>query len=138
MKLNDSHFNYFIGKKIREARQMKGVKQEDLAKALGFSRIALSTYESGRSRLTVYQLMLISEILDLPFNFFLPENTKKTEMTKKQRENYETNTEEDIYFALEMSLRSLFLLKGISKNELVAKVQKAISLIDKLLEESSD
>jgi len=133
VKLNDKQFNYFLGQKVQQARQMRGIKQEELANALGFSRIALSTYESGRSKFTVYQLMLTAEILNLPFDTFLPEDTTKTFIPKKKRESYQVNTEEDIDFVLEMSLRSFFLSKGVPKNELPEKVEKAISLISKVL-----
>ena len=40
-----------IGKRIARIRKLKGYTQQDLARSIGISREALSSYENGRNRL---------------------------------------------------------------------------------------
>lgn len=131
VKLNNQQFNKFLGKKIKAGRKEMGVRQEELAKRLGFSRIALSTYESGRSKFTVYQLMLTAEILGLPLSFFLPKNTRNIET---KTEIPVLNTEKDIEFVLEMALRSYFLHKGTKRSELNGKIKEVFKTINTKLD----
>ena len=65
----------FISKKIADARKEKGITQEEFAEKLGRSRVYVVGLESEDSAAqpTVSILYEISEILDKPISYFLPE-----------------------------------------------------------------
>lgn len=46
-----------IGKRIRECRLQKGIKQEDLAKMIGISQRKLCSIENGKGKFTVDLVM---------------------------------------------------------------------------------
>lgn len=54
---------FIIGKNIRRWRSFKGKKQECLAKEIGISRIMLSRYENGRSKISMEHLETIAKTL---------------------------------------------------------------------------
>jgi len=54
-----------IGRNIRRWRSFKGKKQATFAKEIGISRVMLSRYENGRSQISLRQLELIAQSLDV-------------------------------------------------------------------------
>lgn len=67
--LVDAH----IGGKIRERRAALGYTQYGLAYALGLSHQQVQKYETGVNRVPISRLMEIARFLDVPLNYFLPE-----------------------------------------------------------------
>ena len=53
-----------IGSRIRNARQEKGLSQEDLAKAIGATKSAVSRYEAGKRMPNLGQIQAIAAALD--------------------------------------------------------------------------
>ncbi|MBQ3140509.1 MAG: helix-turn-helix transcriptional regulator, partial [Clostridia bacterium] len=54
-----------IGQNIRKYRQQRGVKQKDLAAALGVNSSAVSNWETGVNSIDIEALVRISSLLDV-------------------------------------------------------------------------
>ena len=54
-----------VGERIKKARKMKGLSQEELCKKIGFSVAFLSRIERGSSHINLTRLSQICEILDI-------------------------------------------------------------------------
>lgn len=61
-----------LGGRIRAARDRAGVKQEQLAQAVGLSRTSITNIERGRQGVQVYLLVRIAEVLGRPAAELLP------------------------------------------------------------------
>jgi transcriptional regulator with XRE-family HTH domain len=61
-----------IGAAIRAERVQAGLKQEELAKALGLDRTTLSRYEAGSRSVPVGVLLQIATLLHVPINALIP------------------------------------------------------------------
>lgn len=59
------------GMKIKKWRNFKDYKQEVFAKEIGVSRIMLSRYENGRSKISVLQLKKIASLLEIEITVLL-------------------------------------------------------------------
>lgn len=57
--------------RLKKARQLKGVKQKDMAKELGISRAGYSRIENGLVELTTKNLTKISQILEISADWLL-------------------------------------------------------------------
>lgn len=67
--------NYIqLGRRIREKRLEKGMKQQDMAVAVGTATNHLSDVERGRKKPSLELLMRISSLTDTPVDFFLMDN----------------------------------------------------------------
>lgn len=69
-----------VGEKIRDVRKSKRIRQKVLARMVGISAGALTNFEKGRRRVSLDWLHKISEALDTPVAYFLPDerDRKKT------------------------------------------------------------
>ena len=86
-----------IGDNIREIREKeKGLKKEDVAKALGITTKAYSNIENNLSDITVTRLMDISEILGCTPEYILNYQEKAT--YTNHFNNYEGNQGVNIMF----------------------------------------
>jgi transcriptional regulator with XRE-family HTH domain len=54
-----------IGFRIRQARQLRGLSQTDVAELLGISFQQLQKYEQGRNRISAVRLMDIARVLNI-------------------------------------------------------------------------
>lgn len=61
----------FVGARLREAREARGISGATLADLLGSSRQIVSQYESGEKSPSPEALRRISAVLNLPMQFFL-------------------------------------------------------------------
>ncbi len=59
-----------IGERIRTVRQRNGIRQKDLAKAVGISHGALTNFEKGRRRNSIGWLEKIADALDTSVAYF--------------------------------------------------------------------
>lgn len=59
-----------VGKKIREARLVRGLTQSAVAKELGLSFQQLQKYETGYNRVSASKLFELSQLLDVAPAFF--------------------------------------------------------------------
>ena len=79
-KTEEQAFNKLVGKLIKDAREIAGVKQETLSAYLGFkSRISITNIESGKQNIQLTTLAEISDYLRVPINSLIPplESIKK-------------------------------------------------------------
>lgn len=60
-----------IGRRLRERRDELGHDQEYIATALGVSQQQVSKLESGQSRLSLVQLVVLGKVLDVGSAYFL-------------------------------------------------------------------
>ncbi len=59
-----------VGARVRLRRMMLGVSQETLGKALGLTFQQVQKYEKGSNRIGASRLMELSELLEVPVQFF--------------------------------------------------------------------
>lgn len=78
MKEKDHEYNKKVGKRVRSARMMNDLTQENLGDMLGISAQAVQKIESGRNSLTVSSLIIICDELNVTPEYIL-HGTKKTE-----------------------------------------------------------
>ena len=71
----------YVGGRLRQRRTMLGMSQEKLGEALGLTFQQVQKYERGANRIGASRLHHISEVLDVPINYFFedisPSLTKK-------------------------------------------------------------
>lgn len=84
----DDGANRYIREKIRLARTEANESQDDLAKAMGKSRVTISDIERGRVVIGASDLGFISAHYDKPISFFYPPRVivKKEELSKLDEE----------------------------------------------------
>lgn len=61
-----------IGKNIRAIRKSRKQTQEDLGKALGLSKAAIVTYESGSRRINLESILNVCNIYGVSVNDIIP------------------------------------------------------------------
>jgi transcriptional regulator with XRE-family HTH domain len=66
-----------VGQRIRELRKTRRMRQQTLAQIVGISPGALTNFEKGRRRISLDWLQKISEALDTPMAYFLPDKRPK-------------------------------------------------------------
>lgn len=62
----------FIGQKIREAREARGLTLVQLGEKLDCSHQMVINYESGRTRIAASRLHEVASALRYPVRYFLP------------------------------------------------------------------
>lgn len=78
-----------INQKIRSLRELKKLRQEDVAERLGITQHAYSRMETGETKLDVERLKLIAGVLDVPVEVLL--NLEPMVITFTQHNNGGTN-----------------------------------------------
>ena len=63
-----------LGLRIRQARERRGMSQEDLASAVSKDQRAISEYEAGKRKLAVTDLPNFATVLEVPLLFFFEED----------------------------------------------------------------
>lgn len=64
-------FNRFIGAKLRAARKLQGITQQQLAEQLQISFQQVQKYESGMNTLSFERVCRLSELLQVPLMSWL-------------------------------------------------------------------
>jgi len=70
-----------IGKRLKEARESLGLSQEEVAKALGLPRPAVSKIESGNRKVSSIELVKLAGLYGRPLSFFLEPARKEKKET---------------------------------------------------------
>lgn len=103
-----------IGEKIRELRRSKGLKQEFLAEKLNVSINAISQYETGKRNVDLTTLKKLSEILDVPTDYFIDENfTMKTNFRENPEVKFDSQTSKNYTAALLKGLIDGGIIKSV-------------------------
>ena len=71
--------NSFIRERIKQARLEANETQEDLARRLQKTRVAVSDLERGRVSVSAGDLMVIALHYDKPISYFYPDDVKVSE-----------------------------------------------------------
>ena len=71
-KPQEDKIGRLIRERIRDARAERGMSQEDLARRIEKSRVAISDMERGRVQVSVSDLIFIATVLEKPLSYFLP------------------------------------------------------------------
>ncbi|MEA2875537.1 MAG: hypothetical protein QOF14_733 [Hyphomicrobiales bacterium] len=69
-----------LGEKLRDARKYLGLKQEDVATALGVQRTALVDIESGQRRVEAIELTRLAKLYRQPVSYFTGEDAAASEL----------------------------------------------------------
>lgn len=59
-----------LGQRIRQAREKRGLSQEELASALNLGQRAISELENGKRRLPVTDVPKLAQVLDVSILYF--------------------------------------------------------------------
>ncbi|MCC6290862.1 helix-turn-helix transcriptional regulator [Candidatus Nomurabacteria bacterium] len=105
---NDQNKPFFIGGRIREAREAVDISQLDLAKALGYeSATAISLIESGARNLRAEDLAKVAEVLQKDVKFFLGQEEEISTVRVALRADKEISPEDQkaILHLVEMAKR---------------------------------
>lgn len=73
-------YHNIVPLKLKELREMKGLKQDDIAVIIKKSRACYNQYENGKRKIDVEQLCIIADEYDLPLDWFVgrdPETNKR-------------------------------------------------------------
>lgn len=65
-------FDRLLGANIRRERILRGLSQQDLARALGVSYQQAHKYETGANRISASRLQAIAQCLGMPLDALLP------------------------------------------------------------------
>lgn len=103
----------FQGERLKSARQLRGLTLTALAEKTGISKQSISQYESGETRPEHERGFRLASALNVPYDFFLSEDTYKTETPTT-------------YFRSLASSTKLARSKESIKLEYVAKIYEAL------------
>ncbi len=66
-----------VGRRLRQARFLAGMSQEELGAGIGVSFQAVQKYEHGENRLSASRLFKAAQLLERPVSFFFEELSDK-------------------------------------------------------------
>ena len=69
-KNNSNTLDILIGKRIRLRRQNLAYSQDKLGQMIGLTFQQIQKYESGKNRISASRLWELSQILNIPINYF--------------------------------------------------------------------
>lgn len=71
----------FIGKKLKEAKEARGLNGTSLAELVGVSRQSISKYEKGDQSPNPEVLQRLSDVLQVPINYFISPRMRSVDKT---------------------------------------------------------
>lgn len=129
-----------IGKKIKEARSIKKITQQELADLLHVSRSAISNWESERNYPDLDIIVQLSNILEISLDKLLREDEiMVTKISKEQRKNTKRKIILNIItplFIISLFITAYFLYQEVSSinNIFTPKINATINLENNLEE----
>jgi len=63
-----------LGQRIRQARERLSLSQEQLAELVNKDQTAVSEYENGKRKVSITELPLLANVLDVPIGYFFGED----------------------------------------------------------------
>ena len=76
-----------VGQRVRQRRVLCGFSQTELANAIGLTFQQLQKYERGMNRISASKLWQISQVLDLPVQWFFKEFAEPKDEEDKRKES---------------------------------------------------
>jgi transcriptional regulator with XRE-family HTH domain len=68
-----------LGERLRRSREYLGLSQHDVAAHMGLSRPAVSNMESGRRKVSTFELARLAKLYRQPYEYFLGEVPETSE-----------------------------------------------------------
>ncbi len=66
-----------VGQRLRQRRSILGISQEKLAELVGITFQQIQKYENGANRVSASRLFQLSNILDVPVDFFFDDSSNR-------------------------------------------------------------
>ncbi|MGA4519632.1 helix-turn-helix domain-containing protein [Solibacillus silvestris] len=130
-KLDKKQLNEYVGKRIKEERQKKKLKQNELAKKIGIQNSTLSQYENGKSEPNQEMLFKIAEALGINVSDLIPVNYRiednDLEKALKMARGFDL---EDISLLKDLMEKALSL-KGVEREKFFDNIKFAIEYYDR-------
>ena len=82
---NNNAVDLHVGKRVRLRRTLLGMSQEQLGTELNITFQQVQKYERGANRVSASRLWDISQILDVPINYFFDDMTENTMRSSPRR-----------------------------------------------------
>ncbi len=74
-----------VGSRVRLRRNLLGISQTDLGKALGVAFQQVQKYEKGTNRISASRLFNLSRVLDVPISYFFEDLSPAAAGARKRR-----------------------------------------------------
>ena len=130
-KLDKKQLNEYVGKRIKEERQKRKIKQNELAKKIGIQNSTLSQYENGKSEPNQEMLFKIAEALGINVSDLIPVNYRiednDLEKALKMARGFDL---EDISLLKDLMEKALSL-KGVEREKFFDNIKFAIEYYDR-------
>lgn len=94
-----------LGERLRRSREYLGLSQSEVAEYMGLSRPAISNMESGRRKVSTFELARLASLYRQPYEYFLgevpevPEDTTTTALFRATRELSDRDRQQVLRFA---------------------------------------
>jgi transcriptional regulator with XRE-family HTH domain len=94
-----------LGERLRRSREYLGLSQSDVAKHMSLSRPAITNMESGRRKVSTFELARLAKLYRQPYEYFLgeipeaPEDTTTTALFRAARDLSDRDREQVLRFA---------------------------------------
>ncbi len=120
-----------IGKQLQEARRQAGLKQKELASALGCSTRMISQYEQGKRDLPAGHALQLMEILDLSLPQLLPDEALAAQ--------YQMNSIPDEVRQFVLNAENLPYIQAAMRLQKMAPadLQRLAAILDEIVEATS-
>ena len=82
-----------VGQRVRQRRVLCGLSQTELANAIGLTFQQLQKYERGMNRISASKLWQISQVLDVPVQWFFKEFAEPKDEEDKRKESFHMKRE---------------------------------------------
>ncbi|MGB0553881.1 MAG: helix-turn-helix domain-containing protein [Alphaproteobacteria bacterium] len=83
----------YVGQRVRQRRVLCGLSQTELATAIGLTFQQLQKYERGMNRISASKLWQISQVLDVPVQWFFKEFAEPKDEEDKRKESFHMKRE---------------------------------------------
>jgi transcriptional regulator with XRE-family HTH domain len=94
-----------LGERLRRSREYLGLSQSEVAEYMRLSRPAISNIESGRRKVSTFELARLARLYRQPYEYFLgevpevPEDTTTTALFRATRELSDRDRQQVLRFA---------------------------------------
>lgn len=82
-----------VGQRVRQRRVLCGLSQTELANAIGLTFQQLQKYERGMNRISASKLWQISQVLDVPVQWFFKEFSDTKDEDEKRKDSFHMKRE---------------------------------------------
>lgn len=92
-----------LGLRIRQARERKGLSQDEFAARISRDQRAVSEYENGKRRIAVTELPTFARVLDVPLLYFFEGEIEITDLDRLMLDTFhQLPTEKAQHSAIEI------------------------------------